>query len=264
MTVRAALASVVIVLALALVAPPAIGTAAPRRRWTPPARLTWYWQLQGRVAVQPVQATDFDGFDNSAATVARFHALGQHAICYIDVGTWENWRADAHRFPASVLGRGNGWPGERWLDIRRLRVLRPIMTARFQMCRAKGFDAVEPDNLDGWENRTGFPLTAREQLVYDEWVARTVHSLGMAVFQKGDPEQAAKLEPYFDGALDEQCNQYRECYRLAPYLRAHKPVLDAEYKRSLYPGFCSRDNARGIMGALYNTALNGSTYRVCW
>ena len=79
------------------------------------------------------------------------------------------------------------------------------MTARFRMCRTKGFDAVEPDNLDGWENRTGFPLTAREQLVYDEWVARTVHSLGMAVFQKGDPEQAAKLEPYFDGALDEQC-----------------------------------------------------------
>ncbi len=251
-------------IALVVASPIASGRAAPRRRWVPPARLTWYWQLQGRVAVKLVQATDFDGFDNSAATVARFHALGQRAICYIDVGTWENWRPDARRFPASVLGRGNGWPGERWLDIRRLRVLQPIMTARFRMCRAKGFDAVEPDNLDGWENRTGFTLTAREQLTYDKWVARTVHSLGMAVFQKGDPEQAAKLEPYFDGALDEQCNQYRECYRLAPYLRAHKPVLDAEYRRSLYPGFCARDNARGIMGALYNTALNGSTYRVCW
>lgn len=259
---RIAAASVGAVLALALAS--AIASAAPRARWSPPQHLTWYWQLQGRVAVKPVEATDFDGFDNSAATVAKFHARGQHAICYIDVGTWENWRPDAHRFPASVLGRGNGWPGERWLDIRRLSVLEPIMTARFRMCGAKGFDAVEPDNLDGWENRTGFRLTAHEQLVYDEWVARTVHSLGMAVFQKGDPEQAGKLEPYFDGALDEQCRQYHECYLLTPYLRAGKPVLDAEYKRSLYPGFCARDNAKGIMGALYNLALNGSTYRACW
>jgi hypothetical protein len=262
--VKLAAASIVVVLVVALSLPTVTGAAASRRHWIPPQHLTWYWQLQGRVAIKAVQATDFDGFDNSATTVAKFHAQGQHAICYIDVGTWEKWRPDAHRFPASVLGRGDGWPGERWLDIRRLSVLKPIMTARFQMCRAKGFNAVEPDNLDGWENRTGFRLTGREQLVYDEWVARTVHSLGMAVFQKGDPDQSATLEPYFDGALDEQCHQYHECYKLLPYLRAHKPVLDAEYRRSLYPGFCAWDNARGIMGALYNLALNGSTYRVCW
>ena len=126
--------------------------------------MTWYWQLQGKVAVKPVEATDFDGFDNSAATVAMFHARGQRTICYIDVGTWENGRPDANKFPASLLGKGNGWPGERWLDIRRLSVLEPIMTTRFQMCRRKDFDAVEPDNLDGWQNSTGFGLTAREQL----------------------------------------------------------------------------------------------------
>jgi len=226
--------------------------------------LTWYWQLQGKVAVKPVQATDFDGFDNSAATVAMFHARGQRTICYIDVGTWENWRPDANRFPASLLGKSNGWPGERWLDIRRLSVLEPIMITRFQMCRRKGFDAVEPDNLDGWQNSTGFGLTAREQLGYDEWVARKVHSLGMAVFQKGDPEQAFALQPYFDGSLDEQCNEYRECSLLDSYVRARKPVLDAEYRRSLYPRFCRLDNTNRIMGALYNTGLDGSTYRVCW
>ena len=43
-----------------------------------------------------------------------------------------------------------------------------------------------------------------------------------------------------------------------------QPVLDAEYKRSLYPGFCARDNATEMMGALYNLALNGSRYRICW
>jgi hypothetical protein len=48
--------------------------------------------------------------------------------------------------------------------------------------------------------------------------------LGMAVLQKNDPDQAAKLEPYFDGVLDEQCNQYAECSSYQPYLAAGKPI----------------------------------------
>lgn len=232
--------------------------------WHPPQRLTWYWQLQGRVVVKPVQATDFDGFDNSAATVASFHARRQHVICYIDAGTWENWRPDAAAFPRSLLGRNNGWPGERWLDIRRLSTLAPIMTRRMTMCRHKGFDAVEPDNIDGWENPTGFPITAAEQLTYNRWLAREAHALGLAVLQKNDLEQTRALEPYFDGVLDEQCNEYAECSQLSRYLEAGKPVLDAEYKRSLYPGFCGGDRRAGIMGALFDQALDGTTFRPCW
>lgn len=258
---KRALMSLALLLALSLLPEK---HASDAMRWKPPSHLTWYWQLQGKVAVEPVQATEFDGFDNRAATVAGFHARGQRTICYIDLGTWENWRPDARKFPGSVLGASNGWPGERWLDIRRLATLEPIMTARMQMCRNKGFDAVDPDNLDGWQNRTAFKLTPRDQERYNKWIARTVHSLGMAVFQKGDPEQARALQPYFDGAINEQCNQYQECAKLDPYLRADKPVLNAEYQSSLYPGFCRTDRASGIMGALYNLALDGSTYRVCW
>lgn len=36
-----------------------------------------------------------------------------------------------------------GWPGERWLDIGRTAILRPIMERRLAMCERKGFDAVE-------------------------------------------------------------------------------------------------------------------------
>jgi hypothetical protein len=236
----------------------------PRPRWVPHAKLTWYWQLQGTPKVEPVQASDFDGFDTSAATVAKFHRLGQHLICYVDAGTWERFRPDAGKFPRIVLGARNGWPGERWLDVRRLPVLEPIMSARFQMCARKGFDAVEPDNIDGFENGTGFRISRAQQLSYDEWVARKVHSLHMAVFQKNDPEQAATLEPYFDGELDEQCNQYTECSSLRPYLSAHKPVLNAEYQASSYPRFCIADRRLGIMGALYDLALGGRTYKPCW
>ena len=83
-------------------------------------------------------AYDIDGFENSAAEVASLHAQGKRVICYVDVGTAESFRPDYSSFPASVLGRSNGWPGERWLDIRRLEVLEPIMAARFEMCREKG------------------------------------------------------------------------------------------------------------------------------
>ncbi len=52
----------------------------------------------------------------------------------------------------------------------------------------------------------------------------------MAVLQKNDGEQAAQLQPYFDGALTEQCNEYSECADFEPYLAAGEPVLNAEYR----------------------------------
>ena len=244
-------------------AAPEIASDGPAH-WTPPAQLTWYWQLQGKVSnSQPVAAYDIDGFETAAAQVSALHSLGKHVICYIDVGTAENFRPDYSSFPASVLGKGNGWPGEKWIDIRQLGVVEPIMTRRFELCREKGFDAVEPDNIEGFENTSGFPLTAAEQLTYDEWVAEEVHSLGMAVLQKNDPTQTPELEGYFDGALTEQCNQYKECEAFAPYVAAGKPVLNAEYHLATKK-FCAADQSRGFMGARFALALKGKKFQPCW
>jgi hypothetical protein len=256
--------SVVIATGCCLAFAPGGGAASAPSRWQPPAQLTWYWQLQGPIDnSHRVAAYDVDAFETPGSEVAALHAQAKHVICYVDAGTWERFRPDAGQFPRSVLGAHNGWPGERWLDIRRLAVLEPIMTARFQLCARKGFDAVEPDNIDGFSNDTGFTISAAAQARYDEWIAREVHSLGLAVFQKNDPEQARTLEPFFDGVLDEQCNQYHECSSFKPYLSAGKPVLNAEYKRSLYPGFCGADAAAGIVGTLYGLALDGKLYRPC-
>jgi hypothetical protein len=250
--------------ALAVTGLAAYGAGASQGWWTPPQHLTWYWQLTGKIRTgEPAAAYDVDGFQTTAAQVALLHAQGAHVICYIDVGTAENFRPDYSEFPASVLGRSNGWPGEKWIDIRQLSIVEPIMTARFQMCREKGFDAVEPDEMEAFSNNSGFPISAAEQLTYNLWVAQEVHSLGMAVLQKNDGQQSVEQEPYFDGALSEQCNQYKECALFQPYLQAGKPVLNAEYKLS--PSrFCAADNAAGIMGARYNLALNGKTYKPCW
>jgi hypothetical protein len=254
----------VVAVAAALIVPVVLASSSAGTIWQPTsdASISWSWQLQGTPNLaNNVQMYDIDGFDNTAATVAALHAQGTIAVCYIDFGSWENWRSDAALFPASVMGKSNGWPGEKWLDIRQLSVLAPIMTARMQMCVQKGFDALEPDNIDGYTNSTGFPLTATDQLNYNEWIATTAHSLGLSVGLKNDVAQTAQLEPYFDWALDEQCNQYGECGTEQVFTAANKAVFNAEYQGST--SFCAADIAAHINGVLFDLNLDGRTDKPC-
>jgi hypothetical protein len=205
-------------------------------RWQPkPTTAAWQWQLQGRIDTSIVAGVyEVDGFDVGSKTVAKLHRLGRKAICYLDVGSWESYRPDARRFPKSVLGRAyEGYPDERWLDVRRIDLLAPILRRRFDLCRRKGFDAVEPDNLAGYENETGFPLTDGDQLRFNRWVAREVRRRGMAVALKNDPEQVAQLLPSFDFAVVEECFAYEECGKFSPFVAAGKRVFVAEYSEPL-------------------------------
>lgn len=201
----------------------------------------------------PFSVMELDGFDTPASVVSALHDLGKRAVCYIDVGTWENWRPDATRFPSDVLGKpDSGWPGERWLDIRKLSVLLPIMRSRFAMCKRKGFDAIDPDNVDGVENDTGFPLTVREQLRYDRAIAAAAHADGLSVALKSDADEASALEPSFDFVVNEQCAQYDECSELEPFVHHKKAVYDIEYTSSL--SFCDK-LPRGIDGMAKHLSL---------
>ncbi len=219
--------------------------------------ISWYWQLQGSINTSTLKASvyDIDGFDNSAATVAALHAKGAKVICYLSLGTSENFRSDYSQIPSSVKGSTNGWPGENWLDIRQISTLAPIMTARMQMCKSKGFDAIEPDNIDGYTNNTGFPLTAAHQIAYNTWIANTAHSLGLSVGLKNDVDQLAQLQPVFDWALNEECNQYSECGGYSAFTNAGKAVFNAEYGSST--SFCSADVSKRINGARFDLDLTG-------
>ena len=200
-------------------------------RWQPRPGLDWQWQLSGKLDTSvDVPVYDIDGFDHSAKTVAALHRDDRKVICYLSTGAWEEFRPDARKFPTSVLGRGNGWKGERWFDIRRTDILEPLMAARLDMCRDKGFDAVEPDNMDGYRNRTGFPLTAKDQLRYNRLIARLAHDRGMAVGLKNDLAQIPHLVGEFDFAVNEQCAQYEECDTLKPFIEARKAVFHVEYE----------------------------------
>lgn len=209
-------------------------TGSPvRAHWEPtPTTAPWQWQLQGKIDTGvPAAVYDVDGFEVSKGTVQQLHRLGRRVICYLDVGSWETYRPDAKQFPRSVIGRRyEGFPDERWLDIRRFRLFAKPLMHRFDLCARKGFDAVEPDNLAGWENHTGFPITRQDQLRFNRWVARQVHARGMAVALKNDGGQAEELVNDFDFAIVEQCFQYEECGPYRTFIEHQKAVLEAEYE----------------------------------
>jgi hypothetical protein len=240
-----------------LVALVALATAGPAAAyWTPAPGTTWQWQLTGPID-QSVSAQVFevDGFDTTAATVASLKAAGRRTVCYFSAGSFEDWRPDAASFPAQMLGADNGWPGERWLDIRRLDLLGPIMAARMTMCRDKGFDAVEPDNVDGYANNTGFPLTAADQLAYNRMIAAAAHGLGLSAALKNDVDQVTDLEPYFDFAVNEECFAFDECDGLSRFVAAGKAVLSAEYSGQSAT-FCPKANALGFSTIRKRLALD--------
>lgn len=187
-------------------------------------------------------AYDIDGFDNSASTVTSIHSNGAKAICYIDAGTWENWRPDANQFPNSVKGNNNGWPGEKWLDIRQISILGPIMQNRLDMCKSKGFDAVEFDNVDGYTNSTGFPLTAANQITYNTYLAQQAQARGLKAALKNDVDQISNLVNTFDFAINEECWHYNECSGYAQFISKNKAVLNVEYTGQTST-FCPKANS---------------------
>ncbi|MFD3804749.1 endo alpha-1,4 polygalactosaminidase [Streptomyces sp. NPDC058611] len=219
---------------------------APGERWQPRPGVGWQWQLTGKLDTSvnaPVY--DVDGFTTTAEQVSALEKAGRKTICYLSTGAWEDFRPDADAFPKELLGQGNGWEGERWLDVRRLDVLEPLMAKRFDMCRDKGFDAVEPDNMDAYQNTSGFPLTADHQLAYNRLIAKLAHDRGLAVGLKNDLDQIPQLVGEFDFAVNEQCAQYRECDRLTPFIKAGKAVFHVEYE--LPAGrFCARSRELGL------------------
>lgn len=200
-------------------------------RWTPSVADRLHLQFEGTLQV-PGWATlvEVDGADTPESQVRALRERGLRTACYLSAGTLESWRDDAGRFPASVVGRPLAdWPGERWVDVRRLDALRPIMADRIAQCAGKGFDAIEFDNVDGWANDTGFPITRSDSRRYLRWLIGESHRHGLAVGLKNALGLVPDLADEVDWALNEQCVQYDECGRYAPLVRRGVPVFVLEY-----------------------------------
>jgi hypothetical protein len=212
-----------------------------------PPEFSWQIQYSGEIDTDlNVDVFNLDLFDTPSPIIEALHRDGVFVICYFSAGSFEDWRPDAARFPGDVLGRNlEDWPGEQWLDISRIDLLSPIMEARLDLAVQKGCDGVDPDNVDGYLNDTGFPLQPRDQLAYNIFLSDAAHTRGLAIGLKNDMEQISELLPYYDWVLNEECFYYQECEWLLPFIQAEKPVLVVEYELSPVE-FCKQANEFGF------------------
>lgn len=240
-------------------AAPASGSAGSW--WHPAVGTSWQWQLSGTLDLSySVGVYDVDLFDTSAAQVEAIHAKGARAICYLETGAWEDYRPDAGRYPSSVLGKPvGGYPAERYVDLRQLAVLRPIIAARLDLCAQKGFDGVEPDIDDSVPDvgaaAIGFPVSYADQLAFNRMVAEDAHARGLAIGLKngtfGDDPAAfvADMQPLVDFAVNEECAADGVCGVLSVLTAHGKPVFHTEYLNDYAAGASAKGSASATSAA---------------
>jgi len=225
----------------------------------------FHWQLQGSVDVgDNIRVVGADLFDTLADQVAAWRAAGLYPICYINVGAVEDWRDDAGDYPGDVIGAPYwGWDGENWLDISRFERFADVITARLDLCRDKGFLAVEPDNIDAFEadqssKPTGFDITREDQLRYVNWLIKQAHGRGLAIGQKNATELVPDLVDQMDFALLESAHRLGFMDEFDPYVAQGKPVFAVEYvdDGADAAAFCPAADRQGFQGVIARTELD--------
>ena len=256
------------------ITPPAPPLAAGIKM-PPIGKINWDWQIgAGSVAnitvASGVTLIDIDGFNTTAAKVAEFKQQGIYTVCYINAGSYQPGQPDSSQYPDYLkLQADPNWPGEYFLDVTDVfkpnSVLAALLSARFKMCKEKGFDALEPDNLQNDVNVSGGRITKQQQIDFNGWVADTAHAYGLAVFQKNGPDNVLlkdrtgkMMVEKFDGILNEQCQETNECAALAEYPKRGKLALNAEYKIALTLD-CALSNSLQINSIKKDLGLTGGT-----
>lgn len=226
------------------------------------AASTWQWQLQGDLdTTYDVDLYDVDLFDTDASTIAELQSEGRIAICYFSAGSFEGWRPDAEAFADTALGDTlDGFDDERWLDIRDPSV-RAVAEARLDLAAERGCDGVEPDNVDGYTNDTGFDLSGDDQLEFNRFLARAAADRGLLIGLKNDLDQIPDLVDLFDFAVNEQCHEYDECEVYAAFTDRDKPVFNAEYAQRFVDDpntVCDRSRELGLRTLVLPLDLDNS------
>lgn len=203
----------------------------------PPPGATWQWQLSDLPVDTSVCAAvyDVDLFTTSEDEIRALRDSGRAVICYFSAGSFESGRPDADSFPQEVKGEPLDPPfeDELWLDVRS-QAVRDIMQARLDVAMNKGCHAVEPDNVDGYANTSGFDLSGADQIDFNLFLASEAHARGLSVGLKNDVDQLADLVDSFDWALNEECFFFEECDLYADtFISQEKAVFHAEYIESV-------------------------------
>lgn len=222
-----------------------------------PIDSTWQIQYSGELDLSlDVDVYNLDLFEITTEEINTLHTRGIYVMCYFSAGSWEDWRSDANTFPKEIIGEEyEGWPGEKWLDVRSIDTLAAIMESRVKLAADKGCDGIDPDNVNGFENKTGFPITYTDQLNFNMWLSETAHHFGLDIGLKNDLNQINDLLPYFDWVLNEECFSYNEYELLVPFRDAGKPVFVIEYETKPAE-FCPKANGLGFNAIYKNWELD--------
>ena len=200
-------------------------------------KTSWTWQLLDDVNTgYDANVYVLDMFAQLDGQIqAKLEGLGRDTICYFSVGTYEPWRPDRGFFTQDMLGQAHvGYADERWLDVTDERVLR-IMVNRMDMAKTVGCDGVELDNVDGYENVTGWEngkSVAERQadtIEFTRILANEAHERGMSVALKNGPAILPDVIDWFDLSINESCHHFDECGPYDAMIDAGKPVFNAEY-----------------------------------
>lgn len=215
----------------------------PNDWWQPQAGLRWQIQYEGELSfTEGIEVYNLDLFETDPETIRFLHDQGAKVICYFSAGTLEDWVPDSEAYPKELLGLAYlDWPGETWLDIGKLETLLPRLDARIDLCSQKGFDAIDPDNLDGWQNETGFALTRENSLALARAMADLAHNRGLAIGLKNSPELVKELVDLFDFMVVEESFEQGWSDQALPFLEAGKAVFVVEYSDApeVYEAACA-------------------------
>jgi hypothetical protein len=179
--------------------------------------------------------------------------VGKYNICYVNAFQTQPDEASFWTSNHSnlLVKRANGtnltdpdWPGEFILDTStaaKRTSIAAIVNGWIDGCKAKGFRAIEPDNLDSW-TRSLNKLTKSGNVAYATLLATHAHSIGLAIAQKNTSElgTTGKTSVGFDFAIAEECQVYSECGSYTGPYGNH--VIEIEYTdnaRSAYTKACA-------------------------
>ena len=229
--------------------------------WSPSPSDSFQLQLSDYPPDLSVEADvfDLDLFETPQETIDSLHKAGKRVICYINVGAWEEYRPDADAFPDAVIGKNYiGWDGERWLDVSNYGNFSSLISARIDLAVSKGCDGIDPDNINGFQQDTGFSITPQDQLAYNIWLSEQAHQRGLSIGMKNNNQQVAHLVNYFDFALLEDCAVYGECTDFQPFIEQGKAVFQVEYTDnfSSLDEFCETPGRNHFFGLLKHRDLD--------
>jgi len=248
--------------------------------WKPRAseNLTWQWQLQGEIdTTLPVQVYNID-IAVPQAKIDELKARGIKLICYFSAGTVESFRPDAPLFPQEIIGEQyEDLVDEQWVDYANIDAVASIMRARIETCKAKGFDAIEIDNVDAHNYETfdeqgevinigtNFNMTLDESIAYVRWLTNEAHSRGLGIGLKNAEEMVPDVVDEVDWMLVEDCFFDSWCLAATAFIDADKPVFMAEYDE-LVPDFtpaCELAKSLGYSAIWRDTSLSTTLYLAC-